>query len=185
MNVGCEDMSFFIYNDHFGIWEVHSVAVYELAITVFLGVTGTSLVTMIFIPHWSAIFFIFPTISSAFVDLMGVLYLAGISINPITYLFLVSSIGLMVDYLIHIQVQFYESKRFTRDDKAKDTLRTMGSSVLLGGLSTFFGILPLVFSISPPFYILSATFISLDIIGLVHGLILLPVIFSIFAPELS
>ena len=34
VNVGREDMSFFIYNDHFGIWEFHSVAVYELAITV-------------------------------------------------------------------------------------------------------------------------------------------------------
>ena len=67
----------------------------------------------------------------------------------------------------------------------KDTIRTMGTSILLGGISTFLGILPLGFSTSDGFYTIFITFIGLVTLGIGHGLILLPVILSIFGPTVN
>ena len=185
VNKDREDMAFFIYDQNYLVWQFYSVAVYELILTSVIGITTISVIGMIFIPHWSAIFFIFPTISSAFVDLMGVLQLAGISINAVSYVSLVMSVGLMVDYLIHMQLRYYESEEITREDKVKDTIRTMGTSILLGGISTFLGILPLGFSTSDGLYTIFVTFIGLVTLGIGHGLILLPVILSIFGPTVN
>merc|ERR1719245_1021754 len=144
-----------------------------------------SLIGMIFIPHWSTTLFIFPTMLMAFVDLIGVLQISGIYLNAVSYISVIISVGLMVDYLIHMLLRYYESKETTREDKVKDTIQTMGSSIMLGGLSTFFGILPFALSTGVAARTVFVTFISLVTLGIVHGLIFLPVMLSIFGPITS
>ena len=58
----------------------------------------------------------------------------------------------------------------------------MGSSVVLGGLSTFLGVLPLVFSSSEIMTTVFYGFVSMVLLGCSHGLILLPVLLSLFGP---
>jgi len=62
-------------------------------------------------------------------------------------------------------------------------LTTMGNSVLIGGISTFLGTLPLAFSASEIFTTIFVTFMGLVTLGCGHGLILLPVILSTIGPE--
>lgn len=94
------------------------------------------------------------------------------------------SIGLSVDYLMHVLLRYYDSPATTsREARIKDTLGTMGSSVLIGGLSTFFGMLPLAFSTSSVFKAVFVLFAGLVSLGISHGLILLPVLLSIFGPH--
>jgi hypothetical protein len=45
------------------------------------------------------------------------------------------SIGLLVDFLLHVLLRYYECPG-TRYEKTVETLRTMGSSVLIGGITT-------------------------------------------------
>lgn len=78
--------------------------------------------------------------------------------NAVTYVCLVISIGLIVDFIMHIILRYNESTYKTREGRVKDTLETMGSSILLGGLSTMLGVLPLAFSTST---ILRSVFTSL------------------------
>jgi Niemann-Pick C1 protein len=59
----------------------------------------------------------------------------------------------------------------------------MGSSILIGGISTFLGILPLAFSSSEIFTTIFLTFLGLVVLGCGHGLILVPVILSTIGPE--
>jgi predicted RND superfamily exporter protein len=111
--------------------------------------------------------------------------LFGIHVNAVSYIALVMSIGLLVDYIMHVLLRYYESSG-NRKDKTVEMLKTMGASVFIGGLSAFLGILPLAFSSSEIFT--SAIFLSLSFLGLVtlgcaHGLILVPVILSTFSPE--
>ena len=70
-----------------------------------------------------------------------------------------------------------------REAKTKDTLKTIGSSILIGGISTFLGILPLAFSTSAIFTTIFVTFIGLVTLGTGHGLILLPVVLSMWGPN--
>ena len=64
-----------------------------------------------------------------YLDLLGVLKWAGADINPVSYVSLVLSIGLMVDYLMYVLLCYYGSEG-KREEKTIESLRTMGSSVL-------------------------------------------------------
>jgi Niemann-Pick C1 protein len=95
---------------------------------------------------------------------------------------MVMSIGLLVDFVMHILLRYYETPGENRNEKTKETLRTMGSSILLGSLSTFLGVLPLAFSTSEIFTVIFKAFIGLVTLGAGQGLILLPVVLSLIGP---
>ena len=62
-------------------------------------------------------------------------------------------------------------------------ISTVGTSILLGGLSSFAGALLLAFTSSNIFYSVFVAFVSIVGLGLGHGLILLPILLSLVGPE--
>ncbi|CAB9499475.1 Pick C1-like protein 1 [Seminavis robusta] len=177
--------SFFTFQSIYLVWEFYNVAISELIMTTVLSVGVVSLLSLIFIPHWTAACFIVPMVSVVYIDLLGVMEMAGLDINAVTYVCLVISIGLIVDFLLHIMLRYIESTRVTRDDKVKETLETMGSSILLGGNSTLLGILALSFSTSMIGRTVFISLCSMVILAIAHGLILLPVLLSLMGPVVS
>jgi Niemann-Pick C1 protein len=101
------------------------------------------------------------------------------------------AIGLLVDFLVHTVLKYFESTekgddaRATREAKTTDMLCTMGASLLVGGISTALGVVPLAFSTSEIFSTVFITFIGLVLLGLSHGLVLLPVVLSLVGPTVS
>jgi Niemann-Pick C1 protein len=182
INQVTKDFSFFTYDGVYNIWEFYSVSAQELTLTTIVGVVAVTGVAFILIPHWTAAFFVLPLICVLYVDLLGVMQLFGIKINPVSYISLVMSIGLLVDYIMHVLLRYYESSG-NRKEKTVETLKTMGSSILIGGISTFLGILPLAFSSSEIFTTIFLTFLGLVTLGCGHGLVLVPVILSTIGPE--
>lgn len=65
---------------------------------------------------------------------------------------------------MHILLRFYEVKG-NRKEKTTTMLRTMGSSILIGGISTFLGTLPLAFASSEIFRTIFVTFLGIVTIG--------------------
>jgi len=182
INEGQKDWKFFTYEGAYYIWQFYTVAVDELIFTTVFGVIAVSSIAMLMIQHWSAVFFVGPMVCMLYVELLGLMELMGLHVNSVTYVGLVMSIGLMVDYVMHVVIKYFESKKMSREAKVKDTLNTIGSSVLIGGLSTFLGIIPLAFSTSEIFWSIFVIFVGLVILGCAHGLILLPVILSYVGP---
>jgi len=184
INVGVDpdNWKFFTFDQLYYIWQFYTESPSELVLTTILGVSAVSIISLIFIPHWSSVLFVAPIISILYVDLLGFLQLCGIAINAVSYISLVMSIGLMVDFLLHILLRFFESQETTRDAKVKDVLQTMGTSILIGGISTFLGVLPLVFSSSTIFSTIFYCFLGLVVLGVTHGLIFLPVVLSLLGP---
>jgi predicted RND superfamily exporter protein len=161
---------------------LYSVCVDELIMTAGLGVVAIGIVCLLFIPHWSAVCIVVPLISVLVIELLGVLQWAGQHIDVVTYVAIFMALGLLVDYIIHVLFRFYECEG-NRREKTLEMLRTMGTSILLGGLSTLLGTLPLAFCSSA---ILRSAFIAalgMITLGLGHGLILLPVLLSMFGTE--
>merc|ERR1712154_298062 len=74
------------------------------------------------------------------------------------------------------------SKEVTREGKVKDTLEEMGTSILIGAISTFLGVIPLALSSSNIFSTIFITFMGLVLLGASHGLIFLPVVLSLLGP---
>jgi Patched family len=112
----------------------------------------------------------------------GTVQFSGLAINPISYMCLVISIGLLVDFLMHVILRYYESAENTREAKVKDTLRTLGASILVGGISTCLGVLPLAFASSEILRTVFVCFIALVSLGVGHGLMLMPVLLSLWGP---
>ena len=92
------------------------------------------------------------------------------------------SIGLMVDFIMHILLRYYESKG-TREKRVIETLSTMGASILVGAISTFLGVLLLWFSTSEIINNIFVAFIGLIVFGVLHGLVFLPVVLAMVGPE--
>ena len=162
--------------------EFYSVAIDELIFTTISGVLAVTFVAFLLIPHWTASLFVFPMMVILYVDLLGTLQFAGMHINPLVYICLIMAIGLLVDFLMHILLRYYESTAPTREEKVKDTLKTMGASILVGGLSTCLGVIPLAFSTSGIIQTVFVLFVSMITLGVGHGLIFLPVVLSYVGP---
>jgi Niemann-Pick C1 protein len=182
INQGQKDWSFFTFEGIYNIWEFYAVSVDELIITTVTGVAAVTGVAFLLIPHLSAALFVFPLISMMYIDVLGVLQWAGAHVNPVSYIAMVMSIGLLVDYAMHVLLRYHESPG-NRKEKTVEMLRTMGASILIAGISTLLGTLPLAFSTSEIFTTVFYAFLGLVTVGCGHGLILLPVVLSIIGPE--
>jgi Niemann-Pick C1 protein len=181
--VAGKDWRFFSFDDFYFIWSFFKACPSELSLSTITGCVAVTLISIIAIPHWSAVFFSAPLVIILYIDLLGFLQFAGVTINSVSYITLTLSIGLMVDFLIHILLRYFESTKKSRLEKIKDTLESMGASVALGGFTTLLGVLPLAFNTTGIFQVVFVTFIGLVVLGVGHGLVLLPVLLSICGPE--
>jgi Niemann-Pick C1 protein len=182
INKGLSDYLFFTYDRTYNIWEFYEVLAEQIVSNTIYSVAAVTGVALLWMPHWTAAVFVLPLISVLYIELLGVLQWAGVSINPVSYVSLVMSIGLLVDYIMHALLRYYELPG-NRREKTVMMLKTMGSSILIGAITTFLGTLPLAFSTSDIFHTIFIAFLGLVALGASHGLILLPVILSIIGPE--
>lgn len=177
------DWNMFFFDQLLFYWEAYDVAIQELIFTIISGVVALAIIAFVMIPHWTAVFVVVPMISMIYINYLGTLQLFGMHINGIFYICIVVAIGLLVDFLMHVLLKYYEtSPTKTRDERVKETLETMGASILLGGLTTFLGVVPLVFSTTKIFFSVFLAFFGMVLLGVTHGLILLPVILSLIGP---
>jgi len=166
INMGDSGWAFFAYDSIYKVWEFLLVTPKEITRSTLLGIGTVSVMSLVFMPHWSGVLFVAPLVMVLYIDLYGFLQLCGLSIDALTYLGLLMSIGLLVDYLMHMVLRYYESTVLTsRDAKVKDVLQTMGAPLLLGGLSSFLGLVPLFLSSSDIFLTLVITFTGVVVLG--------------------
>ena len=88
----------------------------------------------------------------------------------------------MVDFIFHVLLRYYESPKRTRDERVKDSLETVGASILVGGLASAVGVLPLAFTTNVLMRTVFTNFLALIALGLAYGLVFLPVVLSFVGP---
>lgn len=177
-----ERFAFFTFAKAYTGFENYSRGVRDLISTAITGVVAVTFVAVVFIPHWSAALVVCPLIIVLYIELLGVLQWGGLYLNSMTSMSMTISIGLLVDFVVHILFRYYEEPG-TRQQKTVAMLRTMGSSVLLGGTTTLLGTLPLVFASSDALQIVFVSFLGIVFLGVGHGLVLLPVLLATYGPE--
>ncbi|CAJ0588032.1 unnamed protein product [Cylicocyclus nassatus] len=133
---------------------------------------------IVFIPDLVSIASAMFSLLSVNLGVFGFLSLWGVGIDPISMAALLMSIGFSVDISAHISYHYYQVKAKNPVEKLEDAFLNIGWPTVQGGLSTLFAMLPILIKPSYLGLVFLKTVALVTIIGLVHGLIVLPVLLS-------
>jgi Niemann-Pick C1 protein len=185
INEGRSKWPFFMFSQHFYAWELHNLIFRDLILTFTLGLISVFVISLLFIPHPFGALVLPPIVGAVYCELMAFLKVVGIHISVVSAIGLLMSIGLVVDYNMHVALAYFENKcsRASRDERVRRVLTTMGASICVGGFTTMASALPLGLTASLAFQTFFFTFLAIPILGAAHGLILLPVIMSLCGPR--
>jgi hypothetical protein len=131
-------------------------------------------------PRISAI--VIGSILVSIVDVVGLLYFWDVTISGVSTIYILICVGLAVDYAAHIAHMFKESHGTARE-RARASLGRVGPSVFNAVVSTFLAVLVIGFSKSYIFKTFFKALFLVTVIAGAHGLVLLPVLLSMFGGD--
>ena len=133
------------------------------------------LISSMFLNHLVVIICLLCGFIGLILELLGLMYVWNVSVNSLSMINLVMALGFSVDYNAHVAYHFVTSKAASPELRVIDALGKIGGSVFLGGLSTFLGMMPTGFASSTVFRTFFKMFVGIVVLGLLHGLAILPV----------
>ncbi|XP_073509866.1 NPC1-like intracellular cholesterol transporter 1 [Phyllobates terribilis] len=127
------------------------------------------------------------TIFMIIIDTVGVMTIWGIDYNAVSLINLVTAVGISVEFVSHLTRSFAMSNKLTKVDRARDATIYMGSAVFAGvAMTNLPGIIVLAFAKAQLIHIFFFRLnLTITLLGLVHGLVFLPVALSYFGPNIN
>eukprot|EP01026_Neomeris_dumetosa_P062917 TRINITY_DN5965_c0_g1_i1.p1 TRINITY_DN5965_c0_g1~~TRINITY_DN5965_c0_g1_i1.p1 ORF type:complete len:894 (+),score=109.62 TRINITY_DN5965_c0_g1_i1:70-2751(+) len=116
------------------------------------------------------------------VCLLGFMWYVDLTFNVVTAINIVLAVGLAVDYSAHI-AHSYLVVQGTKRERAQLALKDIGGEVFSGGFTTFLGVVIMGAASHYIFQTFFKMFFALIVLGLWHGIILLPVVLSLVGPN--
>ncbi|XP_033861066.3 protein patched homolog 1 isoform X1 [Acipenser ruthenus] len=151
-----------------------------LAISIVLACTFLVCAILLLNP-WTAGIIVF-ILAMMTVELFGIMGLIGIKLSAIPVVILIASVGIGVEFTVHVALGFLTAIG-NRNLRSTVALEHMFAPVVDGAISTLLGVLMLAGSefdfIMRYFF---AVLTILTVLGLLNGLVLLPVLLSVIGP---
>jgi predicted RND superfamily exporter protein len=169
----------FPYGSAFIFWEETGVIGPELVrnlgicIGVIIGVVG------LLIQERRAALLVIISVLMAVAEIVGYLHWWDVTISSVSTIYILIAVGLTVDYSAHIAHMFVVSEG-TRNERAIASLSRIGPSVFNAVVSTLVAVCALSTSDSYVFRVFFKALALTVLLGGSHGLILLPVLLSVF-----
>ncbi|KAL8454335.1 hypothetical protein Emag_001494 [Eimeria magna] len=114
--------------------------------------------------------------------ILGFMALWGLPLNLLTMVNLTISIGFSVDYATHTTHAFCHCMGQKRGLRAFEAVLLVGGPLLHGAISTQLAVIPLAFVESPVLEVFFKMTTLVIVVGVTHGLLLLPVLLSLVGP---
>lgn len=163
----------FIYN------EADIVVVESTLQSLGIAIACVVIATLILIPYPLVALYMIVTIVTIDLGIVGFMSYWDLSLNTVTMVNLIMSVGFSVDFCAHIAHHFAASKITNLKDKTTETWASMAFPVLQAGLSTMLGTMFLAFSNSTIFVSFFRMMMLTLIFGMLFGLIFLPLSLSV------
>ena len=163
-------------------WETDEVISKELYRNIGLAIICVFITTLFLLNNIITSLLVIFCVMLSLIDVAGFMYFWGVTIDTVSCVNLIIAIGLCVDYSAHIAHRFGEETAGSRNKRAQAALINIGPAVLNGGISTFLAFVLLAGSRSHVFSVFFKIFFLVVTFGLFQGLVVLPVLLSIFGP---
>ena len=152
--------------------------------SVFIVAGVVLLVSTVLLVHPTLAVFVGAALASICVNTLGFMHWWGVPLNPPSYMCVVISIGLSVDYCAHVLYAFaLQPPGRSRLDRTRGAVSDMGPSVFKGGFTTFLGVALLLFSPLEMFHFFVKPLTLAIVFGMLHGCVLVPVACVYFGPD--
>ncbi|NWU42214.1 PTC1 protein, partial [Hylia prasina] len=166
----------------FLFWEQYIGLRHWLLLSIIVVLACTFLVCALFLlnPWTSGIIVVVLALMT--VELFGMMGLIGIKLSAVPVVILIASVGIGVEFTVHVALAFLTAIG-DRNHRAVLALEHMFAPVLDGAVSTLLGVLMLAgseFDFIVRYFF--AVLAILTILGVLNGLVLLPVLLSFFGP---
>ncbi|KAI6242632.1 Protein patched-like protein 1 [Aphelenchoides fujianensis] len=166
----------------FTFWEQYlDLSWYLFMAIVIIGTAVFLVISITVVNPWAAAMVTIIVVSMT-VELCGFMGLVGVKLNAISAVTLITAVGIGVEFTAHVVLAFLITPG-TRNERMATAVDQTFVPVLHGAVSTLLGILMLGFSefdfVVVYFFTIMA---ALIFIGIINGLILLPVLLSLIGP---
>eukprot|EP00794_Sanderia_malayensis_P009125 gene9125-10098_t len=165
------------------LWETNKIIKNELFRNLILASIAVFLVTLLLVANLWVAMMIFACVVLSLTNVAGMMHFWGLTIETVTSVCLILSVGLCIDYSAHIGHAFMTSTKPTRHARSAQALSEIGPAVFNGGVSTCVAFLFLAFSNSYGFLTFFKVFFLVVVFGLFHGLVFLPVLLGLIGPK--
>ena len=171
------DLDVVVYTKAFVFWEGLAVIKGETVRNVIVAACLVFVVCLLLLADVVMALVLLAMVGMVDVELLGFMYIMDLSYNSVSFVFLVVSIGIAVDYSVHIARAFM-GLRGTRLARARGALREIGGAVLDGAISTMIPVAILGLAESYVFRVFHRMLVSIIVLGAFNGLVVLPVVLS-------
>ncbi|XP_048020165.1 patched domain-containing protein 3 [Megalobrama amblycephala] len=164
----------FIYHDQYTVIGHITLQTVTVATAVMLAIS------LVLIPNPLCALWVAFAIASVILGVTGFMALLNISLDSISMINLVISIGFSVDFSAHISYTFVSSTKPNVNERVVEALTHLGYPILQGALSTIVGVVVLSASSSYIFRTLFTIVMLVITFGLLHGIAFIPVFLTFF-----
>eukprot|EP00892_Ulva_mutabilis_P011135 jgi/Ulvmu1/8394/UM042_0101.1 len=176
------DVNGFVHSGAFLDFEQYKTIGREALMNIGLGFLMIAVVVIFLIANPLASLLTFISVASAILELVGFMYFRGTYIDSVTVIFLVISLGLAVDYSVHVAHGYLTNRASDPVERLVGTMKETGAAVINGAASTLIAALCLSGSGSYVFITFFYALLFIVLCGAFQGLVVLPVLFDIFKP---
>ena len=174
----------FSHSKIYASWETDIIIGSELWRNLGLSITAVIVVTFLLLCNVQVCVLVVAMVTLSLTNIIGFLHFWGITIDIISCINIVLSVGLCVDYSVHIG-HAYLVARGSGEERSVEAVLSIGPAVLAGGVTTFLALVLCSMSTGHVFLTFFKVFTLTVVFGLYNGLILFPVILSLIGPSSS